>query len=215
MATPAQITANQANAQRSTGPVTPEGKSRVAQNAIRHGLTSRHLVIRDDEREEFALFQQSLLDELAPQGAVETVTFHELLHAAWNLQRFRRIEAELASGEPADFSSPDNAAALDRLTRYQARAQRAYYKALAELRTLQTNRALRAMKLEDPADSEIPAITDINELTKQTQSEVTAAGIKYATNLLDIETGVLMRDALKQRSANAAPKTPVNLAGQL
>jgi hypothetical protein len=182
MASAAQIIANQANAQHSAGPVTPEGKARVAKNAIRHGLTSKHLVIRDDEREEFAVFQQSLLDELAPRGAVETITFHELLHAAWNLQRFRRIEA------------------TDRLTRYQARAQRAWYRALQELRALQTNRALRTVKLEDPADPEVPAITDINDLTKQTQSEVTAEGLKHALNLLDLETGIFVRDARHRRA---------------
>jgi hypothetical protein len=207
MASAAQIIANQANAQHSTGPVTLEGKSRVAKNAIRHGLTSKHLVIREDEREEFAVFQQSLLDELAPQGAVETITFHELLHAAWNLQRFRRIEAELSASGPEDFMSDENAPAADRLARYQARAQRAYYRALQELRVLQTNRALRTVKLEDPVDPEVPAITDINELTKQTQSEVTAEGIKHAINLLDLEAGLLKREAYQKRAVAEASRS--------
>jgi hypothetical protein len=170
MATIAQIKANQVNATRSTGPVTPEGKSRVAKNAIRHGLTAKHLVVCDDEREEFEALQQSLLDEIDPQGAVETITFHELLHAAWNLHRFRRIEAELASRGVEDLFSAENAATADRLARYQARAQRGYYRALQELRTLQTNRALRTVKLDQTADPEIPALTDIRKLTKQTQS---------------------------------------------
>jgi hypothetical protein len=163
-------------------------------------VTSKHLVIRDDEREEFAVFQQSLLDELAPRGAVETITFHELLHAAWNLQRFRRIEAELGTCTLDEMILPENVAASDRLARYQARAQRAYYRALKELRVLQTNRALRSVKLEDASDPEVPAITDINELTKQTQSEVTAEGIKHAINLLDLEAGLLTREARQKRA---------------
>ena len=199
MASAAQITANQANAQHSTGPVTPEGKTRVSQNAIRHGLTAKHLVIRDDEREDFRSFQQALLTEIAPQGAIETVTFHELIHAAWNLQRFRRIEAELSSAGPGDFAANENTA-LDRLARYQVRAQRAYYRALAELRTLQTNRALRAEKLDDPEDPNVPAITDINELTKQTHSEVTSEGLKQALNLLDFESKMFLREAREKRS---------------
>ena len=228
MATAAQFTANRANAQHSTGPVTPEGKARVSQNAIRHGLTSKHLVIREDEQDEFAAFQQSLLDELAPQGAVETLTFHDLLHAAWNLHRFRRIETELSSGDAGDFfaetvlpGTPSDGAqrlgesalpsrqgpALDRLARYQVRAQRAYYRALRELRILQTNRALRAVKLEDPADPDIPAIADINELTKQTQSEVQAAGIEQAIHLLDLEGKLLLRDARAQRLAKQAAES--------
>jgi len=102
MASPSQLTANQANARHSTGPRTAEGKARVSQNALRHGLTARHLVIRDDEHEEFDALQLSLSQELAPQGATETIVFQELLHAAWNLHRFRRIEAEVSLRIPRD-----------------------------------------------------------------------------------------------------------------
>lgn len=41
MATPAQIRANRANAQRSTGPKTAAGRQKSAQNARKHGLTSQ------------------------------------------------------------------------------------------------------------------------------------------------------------------------------
>src|SRR6185312_17191744 len=108
MASPAQQTANHANAQHSTEPRTPEGKARVAQNAVRHGLTAKHLVIRPDDQAEFDQFQADLAAELDPQGTVEALTFHELLHAAWNLRRFRRIEAELSTGDAADFFEASN-----------------------------------------------------------------------------------------------------------
>ena len=171
MATPAQIAANQANAAHSTVPRTPAGKARAAPNALRRGLTARHLVIRDGERDEFAALQSSLLEELAPEGAAEIVTFHELIHAAWSLQRFRRLEAEASP----DLARPQAAAYLDRLTR-----------ALAELRTLQTNGAIRNWKIELEAEPEVPAIADINELTKPTRSEVPAEGLKLAIQLVDI-----------------------------
>src|SRR6266498_1884952 len=106
MATLAQVTANQLNAQHSTGPVTQEGKARVAQNALRHGLTARHLVVREDEREEFTELRDSLIAELAPQGAIETVTFDELFHAAWSLRRFRRLESESCLGTIDDLTGP-------------------------------------------------------------------------------------------------------------
>src|ERR1039458_10569240 len=104
MSSATQFAANQANAQHSTGPRTDEGKARVSQNALRHGLTARHLVIRDDEHEEFADLLNSLSSELDPQGAIETIAFQELLHAAWNLHRFRRIEAEASRGTADDFT---------------------------------------------------------------------------------------------------------------
>src|SRR5215467_5040572 len=166
MASTAQITANRANSTLSTGPTSAEGKARVSQNARTHGLTAKHLVIRDDEREAFESLRDGLLAELDPQGAVERLTFDEILHAAWNLHRFRTIEAEVGLGTLDDFTDPQTTAVLDRLTRYQARAQRAYYRALQELRTLQTNRALRVVKLTEADEAAIPAIADINEVTK-------------------------------------------------
>ena len=96
------------NALNSTGPRTSEGKARVSRNATSHGLTARHLVIRDDEREEFTAFHEVFSAELDPQGVNEAIVFQELLHAAWNLQRFSRIEAEVSSGTAEDF--PDAAA---------------------------------------------------------------------------------------------------------
>ena len=58
---------------------------------------------------------------------------------------------------------------------------------------------MRSWKLEDPADPEVPAITDINELTKQTHSEVAAEGIKQACKLLGLQSGLFLRDAREKR----------------
>ena len=202
MATAAQITANQLNAQQSTGPRTAAGKARSAQNALRHGLTARHLVIGDDEREEFDALQSALLEELAPEGAVETVVFHDLLHASWNLHRFRRIEAQAS----ADLGDPLAAALLDRLARHQARTRRACYRALRELRILQTDRALRAVKLDEETEAEVPALVDINELTKQSRSEVDAAAFEQAVNMMNYETGIYTRCARAAQAARTQQK---------
>jgi hypothetical protein len=209
MSSAAQIAANQANAQHSTGPRTDEGKTRVSQNALRHGLTARHLVIREDEHEEFAAFQNSLAAELDPQGAMETIAFQELLHAAWNLHRFRRIEAEASRGTVADFNDPATTAVLDRLTRYQARAQRAWQKALHELRVLQTNRALRGTKLSEHGAAEVPAIASINDLTKQTHSEVTAEALDLAIQMIDYEARAGILAANRKRDRTAPPPESV------
>jgi len=206
MATAAQIDANRLNAQHSTGPKTEEGRARVSQNAIRHGLTAARLVVRDDEKEEFATLRDELLAELDPRGATETVTFNELLHAAWNLHRFRRIESECSLGTLDDFTDPQTTAVLDRLSRYQTRAQRAYYKALQELRTLQTNRALRGVKLDEETEANIPAITDINQFAKLTHAEVTERALEIALKMTDYEVKSFQRNAL--RSDRASSTTP-------
>jgi hypothetical protein len=201
MASTAQTNANHANAQHSTGPRTPEGKARVAQNAVRHGLTAKHLIVRPDEQEEFADVHQSLLDELQPHGALEHITFQELLHAAWNLRRFRRLEAERFNGGDDPLTDPDFDAFLDRLGRYQARTQRAYYRALRELRTLQTERALRAEELDPECDAVGPPMASVHDLTKQTQTGVQGEAVKIALNLLDQETDLLLATSRARRIA--------------
>ena len=45
MSTQPQILANRLNAQKSTGPQTPQGKAVVSQNALKHGLSARRDVI--------------------------------------------------------------------------------------------------------------------------------------------------------------------------
>ncbi|MHC4445109.1 MAG: hypothetical protein ACYTA5_21125 [Planctomycetota bacterium] len=44
-----QLQANRQNAKKSTGPKTPEGKARSSQNALKHGLLARQILINDDD----------------------------------------------------------------------------------------------------------------------------------------------------------------------
>jgi len=49
MATAAQIAANRANAQHSTGPRTPEGKTASSMNALKHGADAASVVIPGED----------------------------------------------------------------------------------------------------------------------------------------------------------------------
>ena len=66
-----QLEANRANAQKSTGPRTAEGKRRSALNAVRHGLTAHVSIMSEPDREAAEAFIQPILEELAPVGPVE------------------------------------------------------------------------------------------------------------------------------------------------
>jgi hypothetical protein len=153
----------------STGPKTPEGKARSSQNARKHGLSAMHLVVREDERDEFTELECSLLDDVRPETALETETFRHLVHAAWNLRRLERLEAELFDSGTDPLSDPDLAPTLDRYARYHQRHQRAYYRALKELKSLQTNRALQ-QAAEDRGElaPDAPPLADNMKLTKRT-----------------------------------------------
>ena len=53
MASQQQIDADRANALKSTGPKTPEGKAIVSQNALKHGLTAQNACVTDEDQDEF------------------------------------------------------------------------------------------------------------------------------------------------------------------
>ncbi len=196
MASPAQITANQSNALHSTGPRTSEGKTprRPKTPSVTDSPRS-HPVVRDRRAQKSSPHSATR----SPPSLTRTgcrrrpSRFQEILLAAWPLQRFSRIEAEVSTGTLEDFTNPATVAVLDRLSRYQARAQRVWSKGIAELRTLQTNRALRTRKLEPEQAAEVPAIASINDLTKQTHSEVTAEALKLAWQMIDVQAGMFVQ----------------------
>jgi len=63
-----QFEANRANATQSTGPI---GRSRAAQNARRHGLLSKHVVLSDESHADYKHLANSYLKQFQPQNAVE------------------------------------------------------------------------------------------------------------------------------------------------
>ncbi len=104
MASVAQIQANRLNAQKSTGPRTDAGKERASQNAFKHGLLAREAVIPGEDPEEFELFRDGMLEDLAPIGAVEEMLAEQVVSLSWRLRRAERLQnaafAALDEGEP-------------------------------------------------------------------------------------------------------------------
>lgn len=90
-----QIQANRRNALCSTGPRTSEGKAAASQNAIRHGLRAENAVIAGEDPQEFDSFRRMLLDDLAPEGALEVFLADRIVAGFWKLRRAGRIETQL------------------------------------------------------------------------------------------------------------------------
>lgn len=90
----AQITANQLNAQKSTGPVTEMGKSKVSTNAIKHGLFSKNLILADENPLEYQSVLEQLQAELCPSGILEQILIERIAISLW--RQIRLIRAETA-----------------------------------------------------------------------------------------------------------------------
>jgi hypothetical protein len=67
-----QLAANRVNAAHSTGPRTPEGKARSAQNSRKHGFTASHFaVVRLEELQEVADLRNDLIGVYHPVNSQE------------------------------------------------------------------------------------------------------------------------------------------------
>jgi hypothetical protein len=88
-----QIKANQNNAKKSTGPVTAEGKQIVANNALKHGLFSKHLVLSDENPEDYQLLLDGLQTELKPLGTLEQSLVERIAVSLWRQRRLVRSES--------------------------------------------------------------------------------------------------------------------------
>jgi hypothetical protein len=206
-ATAAKLEANRANAQKSTGPRTDEGKARSSRNALKHGLSSRDLVIRPEEREEFNDWLADYRAELDPQGPLEEALFNQIVYADWNLARVRRLEAELFTGQIDPLLDQQNEAKLDRLARYSQCFERTLHRSINELRRLQTDRAARAM-LNLKKSAEAPALADVNALTRteRTHQQARTEYCRATLGTIDLEVSTAAGRVPKELMIENVPR---------
>ena len=132
------------NGAKSHGPVTPEGKARSSRNARTHGLTASRIVfLTPEEQEEYDTLLNDYTTRHLPKTPEELDIFNMLLHAAWRLRNLTVAEAQLyakAGGDPLLCEDPgvEKRAAL--LHRYRTTTERAYQRALNQLKAHQNNR---------------------------------------------------------------------------
>jgi hypothetical protein len=92
---PQKQAAQIANAQKSHGAITEAGRARSSQNSIRHSLCSKKYYIAPEDRPEFDLYYNDLIDALAPEGALESVLAEKIILDEWRLTRARQVEDQI------------------------------------------------------------------------------------------------------------------------
>ena len=96
MTTKKQTEANKQNALVSTGPVSPEGKALVSQNAVKHGIFARDLIITSgdgkEDQQEYNELLDGLIVSLAPSGQMECLLVEKIAADYWRLRRVLRFE---------------------------------------------------------------------------------------------------------------------------
>ena len=91
-----QIEANRKNAQKSTGPKSENGKSRVSKNAYKHGIFSHDTVIEFgsglEDPAEFDRVLSELWEHWCPEGGLEEILVKHIAVNYWRLKRVYRYE---------------------------------------------------------------------------------------------------------------------------
>lgn len=91
----AKLNANRANAKKTSGPVTAEGKAIVGKNATKHGIFSQQLFLESEDPDDFRALTLDLHRSLNPVGTVELALVERIAINMWRQRRL--VTAETAS----------------------------------------------------------------------------------------------------------------------
>jgi hypothetical protein len=136
----------------------------VRLNALKHGFTAAEIILPTvEEKVDFEQFRFAFEAEYKPVGPTEQVLVEDIVISRWRLNRIRKMEPGFfamgldsrkdmrekyfshldGQAHLADVLSDDarGADTYGKMSRYEARFERTFYKALKELQRLQALRA--------------------------------------------------------------------------
>jgi hypothetical protein len=183
MSTLSQIEANRRNAQHSTGPRTAQGKAVSSRNALKSSIDTRFSIIPGEDSAALAALTHRIYHDCQPQNLLERMLVDNIIHDAWLLRRFARIDAELLNAEiptiPIDGAKPAQAKTLvgqaflntsDSQIRLQGRindTSRNQILSIKELQRLQAQRASRQPQSPSQQPAETKPVTSKNGFVSQ------------------------------------------------
>jgi hypothetical protein len=190
VATEKQFEANRQNAQKSTGPKTPEGRAAVRLNGVKHGLTAETIVLKGESQSDFTAMLESFEAEHAPVTPTEEALVVQLALANWRLRRLYHQEAgfytsklKILASIQEDFNLDDagrmghaagwSETTLGLFNRQESRLERTFYRALHELQRLRKERAGKLASLcQNPVGQvdDLPS-SEINNMNAQSSPD--------------------------------------------
>ncbi|HTU45136.1 MAG TPA: hypothetical protein VMF91_08745 [Bryobacteraceae bacterium] len=147
MATEAQISANQQNAQHSTGPKTDDGKAASCKNNFRYGLTGNSFTVLDSEdQDEYDHVLSGLRFEHQPSTMTESILVDNMAQSYWLRKRAIYLQDQCATNEDLTLEQQQKQLAL--FIRYQTTHDRAFHRSLNDLLKLRAERRKQEIGFE-------------------------------------------------------------------
>ena len=136
MSTQAQINANQANSQKSTGPTSGPGREASSRNSCTFGISKTgglFFLLAPEREEDFVALEYKFISEHKPQTITESVIVRRMVESEWLRNRALCLQMRCYASETGMI---DNEKQLALLLRYESMHERAFYKAVNELQKL-------------------------------------------------------------------------------
>ncbi len=163
------------NGAKSTGPKSAETLAISSQNALKHGLTSRHsTLLRCENAGEFQQFIAAYTEAYHPADTAQQFMVNEMISARWRVRRIRIVETALIDLEMTNnqaviekkYNHPDSgihmaesfrtiiedSRSLSLVSRYESRLVRLHDRAYRILRELQKSTPLSAAPTQSEPD---------------------------------------------------------------
>lgn len=155
MSTAAQINANQANAQHSTGPRTEGGKQASSQNNFRHGFAGSFKVLDWERQEDFHALLARFGAEHQPANPYEFVLVEKMAQHFWLTQRALVLQEQCFNPNLA-MQEADRKLAL--YLRYQTTHDRAFRQLTDELRKSRNDKRKEQIGFESQQQRQAEAL---------------------------------------------------------
>src|SRR5437016_7184866 len=102
--TEAQLAANRANALKSTGPRTPEGKNISRLNGTRHRVTQQVMIMPEPEMQAYLDFQKEQHEAHKPADPIERLLVQTVIDTQWRMNSARAWEMSLFAANHEKFA---------------------------------------------------------------------------------------------------------------
>jgi len=188
---------NRANAQHSTGPTTEAGKQRSSQNALRHGLTSRIVVMPSEDLDDYQSHLKSFTDEYQPQGATESHLVQILADTSWRQNRIVAIESNLLKFATMVVMPENDTRNLANLSLHSQRLARQFERTVTQLRDLQKTRIAEQQQQMD-------AVLDLIEIHESKGETYNPSDDGFVFSPAEITRAIRLRNRQETHKSAAA-----------
>jgi hypothetical protein len=191
----AQLQANRANAQLSTGPTSLDGKATSCLNAVKTGLTGRTVLLHTDDAADYQRHIAAYEKELSPVGQRECDLVQSIADTIWRVRRIPGLEMAIYAHGRVQFADKfkdhdetlrpgmielETFIAYEKQLRnlqlQEARLSRRREKETAELRELQQARNKKELAALDAAARQC-----LSTQTDHTERKTNANGFEFST----------------------------------